>query len=173
MPAQFPSLKSGSLLYCVGYGIREYSLERFFLFLTLLLSSFWTSRGHRCRPFSPRFLRSFFIAHRVQQSHCSSFFHRVLLTHALALSASLFGHKKKSQRIYTSMHSAGLELTKLAYTRLEDNLYTTGATGEIISHSRGRPHRCGKCGASRWSRAGPPHHKWHGGTARRRLSLHW
>ena len=49
-------------------------------------------------------------------------FHRVLLTHALALSASQFVHKKKSQRIYTRMHSAGLELTKLTYTRLEDNL---------------------------------------------------
>ena len=24
-----------------------------FFFLTLLLSSFWTSRGHRCRPFPP------------------------------------------------------------------------------------------------------------------------
>ena len=70
----------------------------------------------------PRFLPSIFIAHRVQQSHCSSIVHRVLLTHALALSASQFVHKKKSQRIYTSMHSAGLELTKLTYTRLEDNL---------------------------------------------------
>ena len=51
-----------------------------FIFCTLLLSSFWTSRGHRCRPFSPpgSCLR-FFIAHRVQQSHCSSNFHRVLL----------------------------------------------------------------------------------------------
>ena len=48
--------------------------------------------------------------------------HRVLRTHALALSASQFVHKEKSQRIYTSMHSAGLELTKLTYTRLEDNL---------------------------------------------------
>ena len=55
-------------------------------------------------PSSPRFLPSIFIAHRVQQSHCSSTFHRVLLTHALALSASQFVHKKKSQRIYTSMH---------------------------------------------------------------------
>ena len=71
---------------------------------------------------SPRFLPSIFIAHRVQQSHCSSMFHGVLLTHALALSASQFVHKKKSQRIYTSMHSAGLKLTKLTYTRLEDNL---------------------------------------------------
>ena len=50
------------------------------------------------------------------------FFHRVSLTHALALSASQFVHKKKSRRIYTTMHSAGLELTKLTYTRLEDNL---------------------------------------------------
>ena len=39
-----------------------------------------------------------------------------------ARSASQFVHKKKSLRIYTSMHSGGLELTKLAYyTRLEDN----------------------------------------------------
>ena len=75
-------------------------------------------------PSPPRFLPSNFIAHRVQQSHCSSIFHRVLLTHALALSASQFVRKKKSQRMYnTSMHSAGLELTKLTYTtRLEDNL---------------------------------------------------
>ena len=73
-------------------------------------------------PSPPRFLPSIFIAHRVQQSRCSSIFHRMLLTHALALSASQFEHKKKSQRIYTSMHSAGLELTKLSYTRLEDNL---------------------------------------------------
>ena len=73
-------------------------------------------------PSPPRFLPSIFIAHRVQQSHCLSIFRRVLLTHALALSASQFVHKKKSQRIYTSMHSAGFELTKLTYTRLEDNL---------------------------------------------------
>ena len=73
-------------------------------------------------PSPPRFLPSIYIAHRVQQSHCSSIVHRVLLTHTLALSASQFVHKKKSQRIYTSMHSAGLELTKLTFTRLEDNL---------------------------------------------------
>ena len=59
-------------------------------------------------PSSPRFLPSFFIAHRVQQSHCSSIFHRVLLTHALALSASQVVHKKKSLRNYTSsVHALG------------------------------------------------------------------
>ena len=72
-------------------------------------------------PFPPRFLPSIFIAHRVQQFHCSTIFHGVLLTHALALSASQFVHKKKSQRIYTSKHSGGFVLTKLTYTRLEDN----------------------------------------------------
>ena len=75
-------------------------------------------------PPLPRFLASIFIAHRVQQSHCSSIFHRVLLSHALALSASQIEQvrKKKSPRIYSSMHSGGFDLTKLTYTRLEDNL---------------------------------------------------
>ena len=91
-------------------------------FLTLLLSSFWTSRGHRCRPFCPPVLA--FSFYRAQGSVISLLvdFHRVLLTHALALSASQFVHKKESLRNFTSMHSAGLELTKLTYTRLEDNL---------------------------------------------------
>ena len=74
-----------------------------FFSLTFLLSSFWTSRGHRCRPFpvsSPLFLPSIFIVHRVQQSHCSSIFHQVMLTHALALSASQFVQKKKSTNLY-------------------------------------------------------------------------
>ena len=31
-------------------------------------------------------------------------------------------YKKKSSRIYTSMHSGGFEFTKLTNTRLEDNL---------------------------------------------------
>ena len=65
---------------------------------------------------------NFFIAHGVQQSHYSSFSHRVVLTHALALSASQFVHKKKPTRICMSMHSGGFELTKLTYTRPEDNL---------------------------------------------------
>ena len=66
-------------------------------------------------PSAPRFLPSIFIAHRLQQSHCLSIFHRVLLTHALALSASQIVHEKKSQRIYTSMLSSGRALTKLTY----------------------------------------------------------
>ena len=70
----------------------------------------------------PRFLPPICIAHRVQQSHCSPIFHRALLTHALAFFVSQFVRKKKSPRIYTSMHSGGFELTKLTCTRLGDNL---------------------------------------------------
>ena len=74
-------------------------------------------------PSPPVLALIFFVAHRVQQSHCSSIFHRVLLTHALAFSGSQFVHKKKSPRIYINMHTGGgFELMKLTYTRLEDNL---------------------------------------------------
>ena len=53
-------------------------------------------------PSSPRFLPPIFIAHRVQQSHCSSIFHRVLPTHALALSAKVnLCTPKKSPRVCT------------------------------------------------------------------------
>ena len=69
----------------------------FFFSRTLLLSSFWQAVVTGVIP-SPRFLPSFLIAHRVQQSHCSSIFYLVLLTHALALSGSQFVRNKKSPR---------------------------------------------------------------------------
>ena len=92
-------------------------------------------------PSPPRFLPSLFIAHRVQQSHCSSIFHRVLLTNALGPSASQLVHKEKSQRIYTGMHSAGLELTGLNYHGLEDNL--TRHRGDRTHGQGGRPRLAG------------------------------
>ena len=74
-------------------------------------------------PSPPKILPSIFIAHRVlQQSHYSTTFHRRLLTHALAFSANQFVRKEIYPRIYTRMHSAGFELMKLTYTRLEENL---------------------------------------------------
>ena len=56
-------------------------------------------------PSAPRFLLSFFFAHRVQQSHCSSIFRRVLLTHALGFSASQFMRKEK---VPTILHAYAL-----------------------------------------------------------------
>ena len=102
---------------CVFFYLLFFFTSRTFFFQ--LLDKPW-SQVSSLSP--PRFLPSIFIAHRVQHSHCSSIFHRVLLTHALALAASQSVRKKKSQRIYTSTHSAGLELTKLTYTRLENTL---------------------------------------------------
>ena len=125
---------------CTAYEYHVPCTFLFIFFIALLLFSFWTSRGHRCRPFFPRFLPSMFIAHRAQQSHCSSIFRRVLLTHALALSASQFVHKKKAQRIYTSMHSTGLELTKLTYTRLEDNLIRNRGDRHMYGTHQGTRH---------------------------------
>ena len=106
--------------------VKLHKVSFFVLFFFSYTLSYFSASGQAVVTglvsFPPRFLPSIFIAHGVQQSHCSSIFHRVWLTHALALSASQFVHKKNSQRICTSMHSAGLELTKLTYTRLEDNL---------------------------------------------------
>ena len=98
-----------------------------FLFVFSFFSHFYSPASGQAVvtgvvPSPRRFLPSVFIAHRVQQSHCSSIFHRVLLTHALAFSASQFVHKKKPPQFCTSMHSGGFVLTKLIYTGLEDSL---------------------------------------------------
>ena len=87
-------------------------------------------------PSPPRYVPSVFIAHRVQHSHCSSIF--IELTHALlALSASQFVHNKKNLRSNTSVHSRGLELTQLTYSRHEDDLlYTTGVTDHAGINTR-------------------------------------
>ena len=119
------------------YTIRYHTRSCHFFFLTHI---YFPASGQAMVivvvPSPPRFLPSIFIAHRVQQSHCSSIFHRVLLTHGLALSASQFVHKKKSPRIYTSMHSGGFELTKLTYTRLVDNLIRHRGDRSAIYHAR-------------------------------------
>ena len=52
----------------------------------------------------PRCVSSVCMAQRVQCSHGSFDFDRILPIHALAVSASEFVHKKKSQRINTCMH---------------------------------------------------------------------
>ena len=79
----------------------SYDIAPFFiLFLTLLLSSFWTSRGHRCRPFSPPVLAfNFYRARGSAIPLLVDFSSSVLPTRALALSRSQIVHKKKVQTI--------------------------------------------------------------------------
>ena len=109
------------------HGTKIFSDSRFCLFVFSFAHFYFLASGQAVwsqvssLP-PPRLLPTIFTAHKVQRSHCSSSFHRVLLTHALVLSASQFVHKKKSPRIYTSMHSGGFELAKRTHTRLEDNL---------------------------------------------------
>ena len=79
----------------------------FFTSTFQLLNKLWS----QVSPLLPaRFRPSIFIAHRVQQSHCSSIFHRVLLTHALGLSRKSICAQEKPLRICMSMHSGELIL---------------------------------------------------------------
>ena len=101
----------------------RFVLPFFFFLRTLLLSSLWvTGRGHRYTVvlLPPGSCLQFCIAKRVQQSHCSSIFHRVLLTHALALSASQFVCKKKSTVCKYAL--GGIRTQETGHARLEDNL---------------------------------------------------
>ena len=77
--------------------LRATTLQQHFFF------SHFYSPASRQKPWSqvssflpPGFCLQFFIPHGVQQSHCSSIFHRVLLTHALALSAQVKMCTRKS-----------------------------------------------------------------------------
>ena len=90
-----------ALLVVVRGAVSTVNYHFFFIFA---LTSTFPASGHAVVtgvvPSPPRLLPSFFIAHRVQQSHCSSNFHRVLLTRALAFSASQFVRKEKSTNLY-------------------------------------------------------------------------
>ena len=70
---------------------------------------FRTSRGHRCRPFSPPVRAFNFIVHRVQHSHCSSIF-----IEGCELTLSRFPlikfYARKSP--YEYVHSVEIEPTK-------------------------------------------------------------
>ena len=76
--------------------------------LSDLLDKPW-SQVSSLRP--PRYVHSIFIAHRVQHSHMLADRHRMLLTHALALSANQFFYARKSP--YEHVHSVRIELAKL------------------------------------------------------------
>ena len=72
-------------------------------------------------PSPPRFLPQFLSRIGFSNPPARRFFIQCCYL-TLSLSASQVMHKKKSPRMYNSMHSGGLELTKLTCTRLEDNL---------------------------------------------------
>ena len=95
-------------------------------FFSLLLSSFWTKLWSQVSSPSPPPVRAFIyiFAHRVQHSHRSSIFYRMVAnSRSRAFREFICAHKKNSLRIHTSMHSGGLEVTQLTNSRHEDNLF--------------------------------------------------
>ena len=106
-------------VYITAAAIHASTMSQSFFYCVCSLNFYFPASGQAVvtgvLPSPPRFLASISVEHTVQQSHCSSILHRVLLTHALALSASQYLRKRKSQPSYMSMHSAGIELTKLTY----------------------------------------------------------
>ena len=83
-----------------------------------LLDELWSQVSSLLPPGSClQFFRAY---RRVQQSHCSSIFHRVYITLSRFPQVNLC--TRKSPNEYIRVYTAGLELTNLTYTRLEDNL---------------------------------------------------
>ena len=87
---------------------------------------FWTSRGHRCRLFPQ--VRAFHFYH----AQGSAFpllvdFHRMLLAHALALSANHFFYARKNP--YKYMHSVRIALAKLILVGTRITYQATGDAG--------------------------------------------
>ena len=84
-------------------------------FLFLYTSTFFPASGQAVVTGvvpSPRFLLTFNFYRAYigfsNQSHCSSIFHRVLLTHALAFSASQFVHKHARKKLPTNVYEYAL-----------------------------------------------------------------
>lgn len=74
-----------------------------------------------------------------------------------------------------------LHITKISKRYRSTHNRTKAGTNAVLSacpiehhlkfRSRGRSHRCGRCGASRCCQAGLPHHSCHGGAAHRLLCI--
>ena len=102
---------SGFVLEWVGFARASDSDTPVFLFRPFFFffcsHSYFPAPGQavatgRCRPFSLRLLPSIFIAHtRVQQSHCSSIFHRVFANlRSRAFRKSICAREKVPARIF-------------------------------------------------------------------------
>ena len=92
---------------------QEYRPLLFFFFpRTFLLSSLWTSRGHRCRPFFPPVLA--FKFYRAQGSAIPllvDFSSSVANSRSRIFRKSICAQEKTPSKLpgYTSMHSGGIQ----------------------------------------------------------------
>ena len=89
-----------------------------------------TSRDHRCRPLPP--VIAFISFLRIRSSTLwSLIFHRVLLTHALALSASQLVHKKSPTKIIRVRTRGGSNSRNWPIPGSRITWYATGAVSDI------------------------------------------
>ena len=107
--------------------VRVLRFSLYFLHLNFIFSSFWTSRGHRCRPFISPVLA--FVVYRAKSSEIPmlvDYLSNVANSRSRAFRTSIFGicTRKSSYKFLRVciLHSAGIELKKLTYTRFDYNL---------------------------------------------------
>ena len=111
----------------------------FLLFCTLLLSSFWTSRGHRCRPFSPPVLAfNFYRAKGSAIPLLVDFSSNVANSRSRAFRKSICAKEKLPTNLYEYALEGIRTHETETYTRLEDNLIrhrgdrTNGSLGPLF-----------------------------------------
>ena len=94
----------------------------YFILHVLVVASFWISGCYGCRPFSPQVLACNFYRAWGSAIPLPDHFSSIVTDSRSRASCKSILHKKMSLRMYASVHSGELVLTKLTYTRLEDNL---------------------------------------------------
>ena len=102
-----------------------------------MISSFWTSRGHRCRPFPPAISAFIFIAQRVQYLQRSSITSNFSHSRSRAFGSSSFEARKGP---YKHEHALGETRTHnwtVAGTRFTN--YKVAPPGTPLCHSSSCP----------------------------------
>ena len=120
---KFVLLRTWPAPYYCCWLLIDHLFYQWWIFLFFLAHFYFPASGIQAvvtgvvLPLPPPSYRLHFFWRIGFSTHWSSIFYRVLLTHALTLSASQLVHKTK---YHSSTHSGGFEPTKLTYTRLED-----------------------------------------------------
>ena len=111
---------------------------RFFFLHTHLFSSFWTSRGHRCRPFPPPGSCLQFVSRIGFSNPTACRFFIECYSRSRAFRKSICAQEKVPSNLY-EYALGGFELTKLTYIRLKDNLIHPPPRRPACRYT------CGKC----------------------------
>ena len=143
-PARLDPTRGTALIICDS--VSNHTVFVIYLFdPSVLLSRFWTSRGHRWSPLLPLDKCVLSLLSRIQDSAFPPLvdFHQVLLTHALALSVYRYqsSRKKKSPYKKSYVHSVTIEPASLLSVGTRTTCQATGGRGlHAYSVQRFRTH---------------------------------